>query len=254
MIARKTIYIAIVFCSLFFKQAILHSQEVDDSTFVFNPIIDDITKRIPPLETLIDSAIANSPYLKNRNNMVTKMQYEFKSAQRKILNSMSVSGSMNYGRNSFSTLSDIVSVIESSTQDNFVYNVGLSVRLSIFDIANRRNELNIARKEIEESINSLEEKVFEIKKEVTFQYNDLILKQKLLKIASDNMLTSQMRMVMIEQKFLNNEIALEELSRIMEWHSDAQIAYETAAIELMNAYILLELTCGLKFNLMNKID
>jgi len=254
MIARKTIYIAFVFVSLFFKQAILHSQEAEDSTFVFNPIIDDITTRIPPLETLIDSAIANSPYLKNRNNMVTKMQYEFKTAQRKILNFLSVSGSMNYGRNSFSTLSDIIPIIETSTQDNFVYSVGLSLRLSLFDVVNRKNELNIARKEIEESINSREEKIFEIKKEVTFQYNDLILKQKLLKVASDNMLTSQMRMVMIEQKFLNNEIALEELSRIMEWHSDAQIAYETAAIELMNAYILLELTCGLKFNLMNRID
>ena len=27
----------------------------------FNPIVDDITKRIPSLEALVDSAVANSP-------------------------------------------------------------------------------------------------------------------------------------------------------------------------------------------------
>jgi hypothetical protein len=73
-------------------------------------------------------------------------------------------------------------------------------------------------------------------------------------VASDNMLTSQMRMVMVEKKFLNNQITLEDVARMMEWHSNAQTAYEVAIIELMNSYTLLELTCGLKFNVMNKIE
>lgn len=85
-------------------------------------------------------------------------------------------------------------------------------------------------------------------------YNDLLLKQKLLKIASDNMLTSKMRMVMAEKKFINNQLSLEEMSRLMEYNSSVQMEYETRKNDFMNTYTLLELTTGIKFNALNKID
>lgn len=243
-----------IFCGLFPKQASLFSQEVEDSTFVFNPIIDDITQRIPPLETLIDSAIANSPYLKNRNNLVARREYELLSTKRNILNSISFGGSTSYGKNTLNTIDDLLLSSQSSSSARFSYSVSLSIKVSLLSLINRSNELNISRKVLEESMNSREEYIFELKKSVIFQYNDIILKQRLLKVASDNMLTSQMRMVMVEKKFLNNQITLEDVARMMEWHSNAQTAYEVAIIELMNSYTLLELTCGLKFNVMNKIE
>lgn len=258
--ARRPIYLIFLFLlfSLFFKQASLYSQEADDSTFVFNPIIDDITQRIPPLETLIDSAIANSPFLKNSYNLITSKEYELASARNEILRGFGFLGNLNWGRYSLSTLlssSTEVSTAEDVTlRDQLSYSVGVYLRVSIYDIVNRKNQINIARKQLEAAINSKEEQIFNLKKEIATLYNNLILKQMLLKTRSDNLLTSEMRMVMVEKRFVNSQISLEEMSRLMEFHADGKTKYEISMSEFMEAYSLLELTCGMKFNLLNKID
>lgn len=255
---RKLLYITFLLTGLFAKQASLYSQEQEDSTFVFNPIIDDITQRIPPLETLIDSAIANSPFLKNSYNLITQKEYEYLSARREILRGFGFLGNATWGRYNYSTIAtsvnDPTAIQDNSLRDQTAYSVGVYLRVSIYDLVNRKNSINIARKQLEAAINSKEEEIFNIKKEITTLYNNLILKQMLLKTRSDNLLTSEMRMAMVEKKFVNSQISLEEMSRLMEFHADGKTKFQIAKSEFMDAYSLLELSCGMKFNLLNKID
>lgn len=255
---RKNISVILLFNVFFWFHSALCAQEQEDSSYVFNPIIDDITQRIPALETLIDSAIENSPFLKNRYNEITTREYEFKGVQNELLKSFGFLSNMSWGRYNSSTLAisatDPTQFEDNSLRDQFAYSVGVYFRISLYDVFNRRNSLNIARKAIEASINSKEEQVFNIKKDIMIQYNNLILKQRLMKTTSDNLLTSEMRLVMVEKKFVNNQISLEEMSRLMEYHADTKTKYEVAKNEFMEAYLLLELSCGMKFNLLNRID
>jgi len=54
---QRFIMIAFLFMPL------LNIGQTRDTTY-FNPLIDDITQRIPPLEDLIDSAIVHNPQIK----------------------------------------------------------------------------------------------------------------------------------------------------------------------------------------------
>ena len=52
-----------------------------DTTY-FNPLIDDIILRIPPLEDLIDSAIVHNPQIKYYDADIVEWRYRVKSASR----------------------------------------------------------------------------------------------------------------------------------------------------------------------------
>ncbi len=237
-------------------QPLMAQQEDADTNFVFNPIVEDITDRIPPLQTLIDSALQYSPLLRQRDASVDLGKYNFLTQKRQLLNNIALNGSVSYGYSGVYSSSENPNI----TADQYLlkadwrYSIGATLRLSVYDLLNRSNLLNVTKKNWEIAVSQREEQIFAIRKEVTFMYNDLLLKQKLLKIASDNMLTSKMRMVMAEKKFINNQLSLEEMSRLMEYNSSVQMEYETRKNDFMNTYTLLELTTGIKFNALNKID
>ncbi|HML85731.1 MAG TPA: TolC family protein [Bacteroidales bacterium] len=235
---------------------IFAQQEDADTNFVFNPIVEDITDRIPPLQTLIDSALQYSPLMRQKDATVDLGKYNYLTQKRQLLSNIAFNGNVTYGYSGiYSTTDNVTSTIDQYMQRaDWRYNVGATLRISIYDLVNRSNLLNITRKNWEIAVSQKEEQIFAIRKEVTFMYNDLLLKQKLLKIASDNMLTSKMRMVMAEKKFINNQLSLEEMSRLMEYNSSVQMEYETRKNDFMNTYTLLELTTGIKFNALNKID
>ncbi|MCE1168279.1 MAG: hypothetical protein LWX70_09300, partial [Sphingobacteriia bacterium] len=78
-------------------QPLMAQQEDADTNFVFNPIVEDITDRIPPLQTLIDSALQYSPLLRQRDASVDLGKYNFLTQKRQLLNNIALNGSVSYG-------------------------------------------------------------------------------------------------------------------------------------------------------------
>lgn len=223
----------------------------------FNPIVDDITKRIPSLEALVDSAVANSPYLKFRDAEIEVANYKYLNERSQLLRNIGFSVETRYGMlNNYSeNYSGIVSVPVGGTLSNqFQYGAGAYIKIPLYDLTNRKNTNKLAKKEIEQAINHRNELIHEIKRDVIVQYNDLILRQKLLKIGSDNMLTSEMQLKMAEKQFMNGSLPLGEMSRMMDINARARMEFEEQKTAFITAYQLLEITVGLKFNLLNRID
>jgi outer membrane protein TolC len=223
----------------------------------FNPIVDDITKRIPNLEALVDSAVANSPYLKFRDAEIEVANYKYLNERSQLLRNIGFSVETRYGMlNNYSeNYSGIVSVPVGGTLSNqFQYGAGAYIKIPLYDLTNRKNTNKLAKKEIEQAINHRNELIHEIKRDVIVQYNDLILRQKLLKISSDNMLTSEMQLKMAEKQFMSGSLPLGEMSRMMDINARARMEFEQQKTAFITAYQLLEVTVGLKFNLLNRID
>ncbi len=227
-----------------------------DSAALFNPVVDDITSRLPSVEALIDSAIANSPYLQVSLDQVTIGRYNLQNEKANILSGIAAVGSVNYGYN------DVYSESETTTSDRvaslglseaFRYSFGATMRISVYDLLQRKNNIKLAKKELEQDINNRTILLYELRKDVMIQYNNLLLQQKLLKIWNDNYQTGQMQVDLAEIEFINGRASLEDMSRMTDRMVRAQAAFETQKTAFLNAYRTLEHTVGMKFNIINEL-
>ncbi len=76
----KQLSFILVLFALFFAAKYTQGQiRSDDETNLFNPLTDDITKRLPSLRVLIDSAVANAPSVRYEELKADFYYYEQKS-------------------------------------------------------------------------------------------------------------------------------------------------------------------------------
>jgi outer membrane protein TolC len=228
-----------------------------DSTYVFNPMLDDITQRIPPLEDLIDSAIVHSPLLKAQDADIAIFRYKIKTAQREWMQNLYLDGLLQNDvwdalTNNKTSYGDDNSVL--SYQNNNRVLVGISIRLPMDDFWDRRNRVKTATKEVEKSMATKDNLILELRKAIILQYNTLIVTQRILKIANDNVIANSLQKEMGDKEFLNGQTTLYELAYINEMNRKAVTDFEEARIAFYNAYMMLQEIAGIKFNVINKID
>ena len=228
-----------------------------DTTNAINPFLDDITLRIPPLEDLIDSAIVHSPLLTAQDADIAIWKYKIKTAQRDWMQNLFLDAS---AQNDLwnATTTNTPSYAEPNTilsdQNNLRVLGSVSFRLPLDDLVDRRNRIKTATKEVERSMATKENLILELRKSIILLYNTLIVNQRKLKIANENVIANSLQKDLAEKEFLNGQSSLYELARINEMYRKAVYDYEDARIEFYNAYMLLQEITGIKFNTVNNID
>ncbi len=239
----------------------LHAQQPGDyfesiTTEKFNPLVDNITDKLPPLEVLIDSAIENSPYVRYENAEAKLRAHMVKQARRNWTRYIGFEGGIHYG-NQYSFYTNQVSgAIEtdfSSDRYETYYKIGMFLRLPLYDIIDKQNNVHIAKREAEKSILRKEQIVKQSKQEVIITYEDLVLRQKLLKLVNEAQITTSLQVEMAEKEFLNGNIPISELSRLTEIHSKNISEFVKQSSLFYQQYLILEEMVGMKFNLLNEI-
>jgi outer membrane protein TolC len=233
------------------------SQQVKDTLFVFNPIVDDITQRIPPLDDLIDSAIVHAPLLKSIDADIYINKYLVKTQRREWMSNLYLDAGIDFDfydglTNNTTNLGDQNSVL--TTQDNTRYAIGASIRMPMDDLWDRRNRVKTATKLVERSMSERDYQILELRKAVIEQYNQLIINQRILKIANDNQIFMALQMAMAEKDFINGQMTLYEMARLNEMNRKAVTDFETARVQFYDAYMILQEIVGIKFNVINKIE
>ena len=228
-----------------------------DTTY-FNPLIDDIILRIPPLEDLIDSAIVHNPQIIYYDADIVEWRYRVKSASRvwlrnfyldtylqtdfwksvtnNSLNYQAVPDNLNSFQNSYRGLGQI------------------EIRIPMQDLWDRKNQMKTATKEIEKSMASKDNVILQLRQAIITQYNQLIVNQKILKNANESVIAGAMNKEMGDKEFLNGQSTLYDLAYIMEMYRVAVFNYETSRNAFFNSYMILQELCGFKFNIINKIE
>jgi len=243
-----------IFC---IAMALPTSAQDRDTLFVFNPIVDDITLRIPPLDDLIDSAIVHSPAVASVDAEIYIRKYGIKTARRDIMQNFYMDAGMNVTyleglTNNTTNLGDINSVL--SNQDNSGYAAGISIRMPLDDLMDHRNRVKSATKYMEQAFSDREIQIKIIRRQIIEQYNRLIINQKILKIANDNQIFMSLQMALAEKEFLNGQMSLYELARLNEMNRKAVTDFEQSRNEFYNAYMILQEIVGIKFNVINNIE
>ncbi len=231
--------------------------QTKDTLFVFNPIVDDITLRIPPLDDLIDSAIVHSPSVASVDAEIYIRKYGIKTARRDIWQNFYMDAGLGLDRlYGFTNTQVSVGIPNdvSTSQDNKAYLLGINVRMPLDDLMDHRNRVKSATKYMEQAFSEREVQIKLIRRGIIEQYNRLIINQKILKIANDNQIFMSLQMALAEKEFLNGQLSLYELARLNEMNRKAVTDFEQSRNEFYNAYMILQEIVGIKFNVINNIE
>lgn len=236
---------------------IIESSGFAQQSQTFDISKDNIELLLPPLETIIDSAIAKNPFVKYRDLQIVVNTQKLKSDRADWTRDIGFQTDVRYGTfDNFA--SNVVQgqnpALTSTRNTQTNYGVGGYIRIPVYDFLNRKNQIKLSKAEIEQAKSYSLVQRDELRQSVIRQYNELIIKQRLLRIKTKYVETSRIHMEMVEKNFINGTITLTEYSSLSEIASRAEADFETTKMEFRTAYMILEEIVGIKFNLSIKIN
>ncbi len=228
----------------------------NDNVIFFNPLTDDITKRLPPLRVLVDSAGFNSPTLKYEDLKVDYYSYEQLTAAREWLEYLSINIDAIGGRWGYYDWSrsaegnpTTFSNYQNLTSFRSTFAAMFYIRMPIGALVDRRNRINKQKKWIELSLTQKEINRRFVQERVIEVYNDLVSAQSEIRIYNEYQAFTMMQMEMAKNEFLNGEITAAEYTRLKEIQTRGAIDYHKAIAEFSKNYQTLEVITGIQFNL-----
>lgn len=221
----------------------------------FDLMKDNIESLLPPLETIIDTAIARNPYVKFRDLQITVNEHKLKATRLEWTRDLGFQTDVRYGTfDNFAT--NVVAgqnpSLSSTRNTQTNYGVGGYIRIPFYDFLQRKNQIRQTKAEIGQAANYAQVQRSELRQQVIKQYNELIVKHRLLKIKSRYAETAKINLEMVEKQFLNGVVSIAEYSSITEIVSRSEADMENSKMEFRTAFMILEEIVGIKFNLTNK--
>lgn len=208
----------------------------------------DIT--IPPLSVILDSALITNPMVRFREQGIVGKESNLTYYKNYWTKNIGVQADVRYGTfNNFSTNTaegQSPSVFATVTTQT-VYGIGMYLKFPLQDLVDRRNQITMARSELDQARSMAEAQRDELRQEIIRQFNDVILKQRVLTIKSKNFSAARVNMDMSEKQFQNGVISVTEYTRISGIVSDIESEYETARTEFITSYMILEEMAGFSF-------
>lgn len=204
---------------------------------------------IPSFEQLVDSALVHNGLVRYRNLEIEAKASNLKSKRNYWTRNFGIQADTRYGTfdNFSSNIDGPITNTLSTTSKQFNYGVGLYLKIPIFDVINRRPQIKQATAELAQAKGLAQAQQDELRETVIKQYQDLLLKQKLLMIRSENLGNAQVNMEMVDKEFRNGLIPIMEYVRISDMTSRIQSEYEKAKSAFQISKKLLENTIGHTF-------
>ena len=213
---------------------------------------DDISSKILPLEMLIDSAITHNASIQVRDLQIIANNCRLKTNRVDWTKNIGMQADLRYG-NFYSYSANTSGGIEppavATSTNETRYGAALYVKFPLYDFVNRKTQLKLASVEVEQARGMAEMQRDETRQLVIRQYNDLILKQRLLRLKNKSLVTSRINMQMADKEFSNGIIPLSEYARISEIVLRSESDFENSRMDFLTAYMILEEIVGMKFNL-----
>ncbi len=213
---------------------------------------DNIESILPPLEVLIDSAIAHNPGIRSADLQTKVMQYKLNVDKSSWTKNLGLQTDVRYG--TFDTFSTNTSAGQNpstqATQNSQLnYGVGAFVKIPIFDAISRKYMLKSDQLAVEQTINQSEVQRNDLRQMVIKLYNDFILKHKLFVIKMKYAETIKINMQLAEKEFQNGVMNLDNYTRVCDTYARSEADFESVKMDLKTAYMTLEVVVGIKFNI-----
>lgn len=182
------------------------------------------------LPLLIESAVKNSGNVRRFEKNIHLAEANLKINKNTLYNGLSLISSYYYGTN-YAAVADATAATSfnrlTTTQTGF-YNVGVGFQLPLTTLLNRKHLVKSAQMQIEMIASEKDNAILGVKEEVIRLYQELKLSQKLLAITNNNKQGLQMNYSLAEKEFVQGQITVEQISRVLDINNKAKMEYETA--------------------------
>ena len=202
---------------------------------------------LPSLNSLIQTALINSPLVKEQEAMVSMREWQKKSSEIDWTRYLQLFTEARFGSFDYiyftgtgGTAAEIPSTMR--------YNVGTRIQLNLFDALDQKKKVKAAEYILDFEKAKVEEAKRLVIDEVIKQYNQVITYREIVAIKSDNLQGQLANMEKMEEKFASGDEDLVEYARIKEIATKAQEEFELAKKEFRVAYMLLENLVGVKLS------
>lgn len=241
---KKTLSATTIFLFIFlycFQSSYSQSPNLDSSSN--SEII------IPPLEVILDSALKHNAAVKFRVLDILAKNANLRSEKNYWMRNLGIQADSRYGTFDNYSLSNNTqsTTISNSTSQQMNYGVGLYLKFPIVDLIDRKNQINRAKAELEQSKQMAENQKTELTQLIIKLYEELLLKQRLLSIQSSAIGNARVNQEMIETEFRNGIITVTEYVRVSDIVTRVESDYEKAKSEFSSAKLVLEEIAGFSF-------
>jgi outer membrane protein TolC len=206
---------------------------------------------IPPLKVIIDSVLKHNGMVRFRKQHVEVQTSKLKSESIYWTRNLGIQADTRYGtfdNTSLSADGGTSGTYLNTNTKQWNYGVGLYLKFPVFDLLNRKNQVYLAKMELEESKSMVQFQEDEIRQTTIKLYQDLILKQKLLQIKSESLGNGRVNFQMVEKEFRNGLVPIAEYVRISGMTSNMESDYESAKSDYLVAKQILEDMAGFVFS------
>ena len=206
-------------------------------------LLQDISEKLPTLDSLILIAISYSPSVKTAVYQSETEEERLELQKKFWTNHISLFGNIATGSQGV-----YIAGVNESTVNTLSngYRYGLSVNLPLYEFISRSNRVKLAQSEIRTFESKAEEIKLSVEQLVIRNYFDLIVAQKVM-IDQHNYLEQAKNSVQLaERKLRDNQVSFTEYTRISEIQSIASQKYYESYGEFMVAFHNLESLLGTK--------
>jgi outer membrane protein TolC len=205
-------------------------------------LIIDLADYLPPLNLLIDTAVAKSPQIKYYAERQKMFEYEMSMNKKKWMEGVKFSANYLSGDNS---LSDGALALTG-------YNYGVSMQIPLSTFFGQRDQAKMAQAASDGENANKELAILEIRREVEETYSRLFMLRDLIKEATDAKESSQFIYEQAEAAYVRGQVSLDELGQNADLRSKWATNYITLKTNFYDTYRQLERLVGVPFSKFNK--
>jgi outer membrane protein TolC len=190
--------------------------------------------KIKSLDTLIELAINKAPLIKRLGMGQLQMEQEIIMSKKDWMQHVALTAGYNYGTGIISdqltTSSDNQTTFV--TRQNATYSVGISLRLPLSAISERKNKIKVNELAIEEMEYQKDDLKKMITEEVISRYNQLNLTLKTMKLQNDKVETNATALEIAENYFKAGRLDIDAYRMVVDITTTAKIELEKVKSEV----------------------
>ncbi|MCH2045988.1 MAG: TolC family protein [Saprospiraceae bacterium] len=203
-----------------------------------------IIYNLPPMEDLVDTAIANSISLNGKNQLIRVKQNELARIKNDWLNIFAVQGGLSYGNGSIAARQSNFNDVVLSNNSTVRFSIGISMSFSPSYWMERKNEINIRKAHLEYEKITKDEVKHLIRQAVINAYLALEFYREAFLVANAGYESNHATVLLAEKKFLEGDIDIALYNDIQLKHTKLAMEIEGYKRNLKKAFYDLEIAIG----------
>lgn len=223
-----------------------YSQGIDNKRSIeLDSLFVNLLDYLPPINELIDTAVANSPEVKYWHAQVKLREYEVSIVRKDWARDIFITGQYQGGT--------LGAIIGPDGPPLFIgYLVGAGVRIPLSTVVGRKDRIGAAEAWLESTIAKRDEAIRNIRELIFNEYQKLLMIQRKIAILAETNESTSLIMEMAEERFRQGELTLDQLGTNTELKTKYNLLYEELRTEFFNTYSQLERLVGIPFSKFEK--